>query len=168
MLNSPIRRWLLTTLTFFLSPLGLALSENQPNLAFEDAYLQCFDGKVEIGFYPDGHLLEEDEDLDFKDIAAKDNVIKIRTTSGEVTVYDRNVVFVTDGAGNDTFEVFLHPTFGSGLEEVVSLFYDHETGFLSGFYSIPKVNEHEEVSFSEVSLLRETMNCYDYTFADFR
>ena len=142
-------------------------------LAFEDAYLQCFDGEVEIGFYAGGKFIEESMygmgDLEFDPA----NVIKIRIPGDRVYELSANTVFTTDGAGNDTFQVLYLDR--NDIVPVVHLLYDHEEGFLRGHYSLPNfktINRSGQASFEIIegfgpeNDVGEPMNCYDYTYGD--
>ena len=142
-------------------------------LAFDDAYLQCFDGHIEIGVYAEGVLVEESMygmgDL----VLDPANVIKIRVPGDRTYVIDKNTIFTTDGAGNDTFHALYLD--GSDIAPVIHLYYDHEEGFLQGFYSLPDyrtITRAEEtfeliVGFqSPTALSNSSMNCYDYTYGN--
>jgi hypothetical protein len=142
-------------------------------LAFEDAYMQCFDGNVEIGIYADGDFVEESlygmGDLQFSPL----NRIKIRNGE-EIVELAQNTLFTTDGAGNDTFQVLYLD--GNEIVPVVHMYYDHEQGWLDGYYALPEIKTGTRndgsiwanvVGFGEnIAFEGESMNCYDYTFGD--
>ena len=142
-----------------------------PVLLFEDADLQCFDGRVEIGLYGP-QMTESELYFDLTDTAYRPgNTIKIRVVGGRTHVIDKSVFGVTDGFGNDTYQVMEVTPYG--LREVTNLHYDHEEGWLRGYYALPQYTmtqtadgprELIEGFGPRVDLPGHAMECYAHTF----
>lgn len=144
----------------------------QGDLAFEDAYLQCFNGEVEIGIYADAGFVEESI-YGMGDLQSDaTNVVKIRVAGERTYEFAQNTVFTTDGAGNDTAQVLYLDR--NEIVPVLHFYYDHEEGFLRGHYALPnyKTISRDGSSFELIegfgdsTSLSESMECYDYTFGD--
>ncbi len=141
-------------------------------LAFEDAYLQCFNGEVEIGIYAGAGFVEESIYGMGELQPDATNVVKIRIPGERTYVFSQNTIFTTDGAGNDTAQVLYLD--GNEILPVLHFHYDHEEGFLSGHYALPNYKSVERNGdtfelvngFGATTSLTSAMNCYDYTFGD--
>jgi hypothetical protein len=114
----------LSVSTFSLEPLQL-----------ETDYLHCYDGEVELSFFPEnGYVLDYDSSP--IELLSKKNTMKIRKGS-KVYTYSQNVIIMADGAGNDAVQVLVVDDFGP-LTPVVEFTFEHEGAYLSGYYSLPK------------------------------
>jgi len=148
-----------------------ASARRVPALSFEDADLQCFDGRVEIGLYGP-QTIESSLYFDLAEAAYRPgNTVKIRAAGGRTHVIDKSVFAVTDGFGNDTYQVMEVTDYG--LREVTNLHYDHEEGWLRGYYALPRYavtngaggpREMIEGFGQRTDLPDFAMECYAYTF----
>ena len=144
-------------------------AETSTDLAFEGADLQCFDGTTEIGLYATGAGISETGNGLGDIILNPGNQIHIRT-GGEIHVINQNVLVSTDGAGNDRYQVLDQG--GSGFSIAIDLYYDHEQGFLDGYYALPEYRTlpwgetYFEGLSDHLEIFGEALNCYDYTYGD--
>jgi hypothetical protein len=126
---------------------------------------------VEIGLYGP-QMLESNLYFGLAEAAYRPgNTIKIRVAGGRTHVIDKSVFAVTDGFGNDTYQVM--QVTDRGLREVANLSYDHEEGWLRGYYTLPQYRVTNTaagpremiVGFGRpVELPDDAMECYAYTF----
>lgn len=140
-------------------------------ITFKDADLKCYDGSVEIGIYHPGMpAVLSGEEFKISDLAKQNITIKIRRGQ-QVQEFVNQTIAVEDGAGNVRYHTLTTNTQPDGqsmdLLEIMNLDYDHEEGFLTGFYAVrvPK-SDPSTFTYKLVNMESYTMNCFDYTYGD--
>lgn len=116
-------------------------------LQLESDYIHCFDGTTEVSIIPQGDVLEEDSSL--VELLSKKNIVKIRTND-QVYSYTQDIVIMADGYGNDAVQALVVDRFGP-ISAVMQFTFEHEGGYLDGFYALPKsgVNLQSDRLFEE-------------------
>jgi hypothetical protein len=142
------------------------------DIQFLNANLKCFDGATEIGIYNPEKVQIESGDGFSLDQAAKQKIkIKIRH-QGQIYEFANQTIAIQDGFGNTRYNTIAMDLRAGGnsmdVFVLMSLDYDHESGFLSGHFAIeiPPKEEFQSKSYVTIPLKADTMNCYDYTFGD--
>ena len=110
----------------------------------------CSDGEVIVEIFKGGPIPEE---FDFDSSIFKNNhIIKI-TTQNNVLEFTDFVISTSDGAGQESYQVFVQDRLAP-LKMVVDFYFEHEGGYLVGSFL-------EILNFAE-----EGVKAYNFEFGD--